>query len=374
METEKSVLVLSSRADLVPRAQHITGVMDEMGLKMDVLSPQNTLLRSLEQPHSLRPLTTLEAVNILLKSVMFFLLLVEYIIRGYNKNPDIIYCPHIGLLPAAGLLSLISRSILVYDVIEKYAEEYWSSKTLTKAILSIESTFLPFVDIIFVIDSKDDVILKRYKNRAPIVETIYNVPQKKKLKKHKQSSSLIYVGNLEEVKGVKKLIPAFAKVMDSYPKAEMTIIGPSFDSIREEMIATAEKKGIRQSVTFIDKIPYDEVHGHLLEADIGLAPYQNVRMNRISRFNSRKIFDYMNAGLPIIGPNFGGIGEAIEQLECGLTVNTGNKTELADGMRQLLSDPDEAQRLGNNGRQLIVEKYNWKTEKEKVKTAVSNSL
>jgi glycosyltransferase involved in cell wall biosynthesis len=97
-------------------------------------------------------------------------------------------------------------------------------------------------------------------------------------------------------------------------------------------------------------------------------------MNRIVRWNARKIPDYMNAGLPVVVPDFGGFPDIVGTTGCGVTVDTTDNEALGDALSDLVTSPDRARRLGANGRRAVEERYNWRTERSKIVEVVEVAL
>ena len=79
-----------------------------------------------------------------------------------------------------------------------------------------------------------------------------------------------------------------------------------------------------------------------------------------------KMFEYMSAGLPVIASNFPLWKEIVEGNKCGLTVNPLSPKEIAEAIRYLLAHPEEARKMGENGRKAVLEKYNWDNESRKL--------
>jgi glycosyltransferase involved in cell wall biosynthesis len=80
-----------------------------------------------------------------------------------------------------------------------------------------------------------------------------------------------------------------------------------------------------------------------------------------SRFEptGMSIMEGMAYGLPVVGTRVGGIAEAIRDGETGILVDSGEPRQLRDALVRLLSDPQEASRMGRNGRRWIVTDRNW---------------
>jgi len=62
---------------------------------------------------------------------------------------------------------------------------------------------------------------------------------------------------------------------------------------------------------------------------------------------------------PVVGARIGGIVEQIDDGRTGLLVSPGSEEELVLAVHQLLDDPDQAQRLGENLKREYLEKKSW---------------
>ncbi|MNY38535.1 Glycosyl transferases group 1 [compost metagenome] len=74
----------------------------------------------------------------------------------------------------------------------------------------------------------------------------------------------------------------------------------------------------------------------------------------------------MSAGIPVICSDFPLWKEIVGTNACGICVDPSNPELIAKSVRFLLDHPDEAKRMGENGRHAILEKYNWNIEKNKL--------
>jgi len=75
-----------------------------------------------------------------------------------------------------------------------------------------------------------------------------------------------------------------------------------------------------------------------------------------------KFFEYMLAGLPILCSNFPAWTEFVEGQGIGLTVNPADAEDQRRKIAHLLTHPDECRQMGERGRRLVREVYNWKTQ------------
>jgi glycosyltransferase involved in cell wall biosynthesis len=75
-----------------------------------------------------------------------------------------------------------------------------------------------------------------------------------------------------------------------------------------------------------------------------------------------KIFEYMSAGIPVIGSNFPLWKEIIEGNACGICVDPFDVVAISRAILWLADHPEEARRMGENGRKAVCDKYNWEIE------------
>jgi glycosyltransferase involved in cell wall biosynthesis len=79
-----------------------------------------------------------------------------------------------------------------------------------------------------------------------------------------------------------------------------------------------------------------------------------------------KLFEYMSAGIPVIASNFPMWREIIADNDCGLLVDPLNPADIANAIDYLVSNPEEAQRMGANGRRAVHKRYSWTSEEKKL--------
>ena len=71
-------------------------------------------------------------------------------------------------------------------------------------------------------------------------------------------------------------------------------------------------------------------------------------------------------GLPVVC-NASPFNQAVvEHYHCGICVDPENLEEVAGAIRYLLDHPEEARKMGENGRRAVKEKFNWGIEEKKL--------
>jgi glycosyltransferase involved in cell wall biosynthesis len=66
----------------------------------------------------------------------------------------------------------------------------------------------------------------------------------------------------------------------------------------------------------------------------------------------------MKFGKPIITTDLGEIADIVRAEKCGIVIDKPTAPQIAQAI-QILSDENERQRLGENGRRAAERKYNW---------------
>lgn len=75
-----------------------------------------------------------------------------------------------------------------------------------------------------------------------------------------------------------------------------------------------------------------------------------------------KIYETMEAAVPIIIPRVRIYEEMVNKWHCGLCVDPHNVEEIKNAIRYLLENKEEAWKMGQNGRKAVIEEYSWDSQ------------
>ena len=121
-------------------------------------------------------------------------------------------------------------------------------------------------------------------------------------------------------------------------------------------------------VDYMGKISHEQVFEQMLQCSVGIAllkPGRNTDWNN-GTIGNTKIFEEMMAGLPVVCTRFNLWRAFVDKYHCGICVDPENVDEIADAIRYLLDHPEEAKKMGENGRRAVKEEFNWGIEEKKL--------
>ena len=152
---------------------------------------------------------------------------------------------------------------------------------------------------------------------------------------------ILFIGHLEEFKGLFELIYAFNNLIKENKKAKLMLIGEG--SQRNYSLEVVSRLGLEKFILFVGKIPPSDIHKYYQSADIFVLP------SHTDAGGPPVVFiEAMACGLPVIGTSIGGIPEGIENGVNGFIVPPKNVDKLTEKIDVLLKDGKLRKEFGNN--------------------------
>jgi glycosyltransferase involved in cell wall biosynthesis len=153
--------------------------------------------------------------------------------------------------------------------------------------------------------------------------------------------------------GPEYLIEAMAAVVKAHPGARLIVGGDG--PLRPALERRVEELGLRNSVTFLGAVPYENVTRVLREVDIFVMP---------SVYDSETLgvaaLEAEAMEIPVVASAVGGVGEAVLDGDTGILVPPREPEALATAILGLAAAPERAQAMGRRARRFVQEHYEWR--------------
>jgi len=116
-----------------------------------------------------------------------------------------------------------------------------------------------------------------------------------------------------------------------------------------------------------------EIPAYYAISRVGLLPFLDGGQIRYTLAN--KLFDYWNAGLPVVASDVPPMRRVLSECDGGILVPPGDPRGLARGMLEVLHASDETRlRMASSGRELVKTRYNWDVDGARLVGAVRDIL
>ncbi len=176
------------------------------------------------------------------------------------------------------------------------------------------------------------------------------------LKKYAKNQVLIHSTDYTPVKGTDRVIKAMQAVAQKYPQSKLLItstINNPLAKAKLERLAT--ELGIANQVEFLGFLKYEELPQYY---SLALGLVQGSSSSRSGTTSmALPVKEALACGTAALRPNVG--AEDIIDGVTGFIVDPSDTAALSEKMMYLVADSKRAKSMGANGRQLILDRYNW---------------
>lgn len=281
--------------------------------------------------------------------------------RALECDADVYHFHDPELMPVGLRLKRKGKKV-IYDVHEDLPRQIlskgWIAAPLRKTVgLTVEQfenyaakrfdyilTATPFIRDRFLKVNRSTIDVNNYPLLSELHISNTNWNNKEKL--------VCYVGGIAKERGIQEMVQAIGTTPYSM------LLAGNFESLEERDIAV-RRDGWSQVIE-LGNINRAEVKEVLSRSMVGLVLF-HPEPNHINA-QPNKMFEYMSAGIPVIASNFPLWKKIIEGNNCGICVDPSNVNEIADAINWIMDNPEQAKRMGENGRRAVEEKYNWEQE------------
>lgn len=308
-----------------------------------------------------------------LRRILFTTLRV--LLEAVHEKADLYHFHDPELIPVGLLLRLMAKPV-VYDVHDNYPKAALNRHYLPKFCRGFLESTIGFVEPL-VSKCFNAVVLanpaeKERFNSVPVT-TIQNYLKsddlllKRNTRYNARDSIVTYIGGISNARGAFEMIQAMGLLPERL-NATLLLIGP-FESpeLERKLRALPEWK----KVEYLGVQDRKVIRESLNRSRIGISLFHPI--SQYIGTQSTKLFEYMGAGIPTISSNFSFGLELTQRFQNGLSVDPYDTQALADSIQWLLENSEDAERMGEKGREAVQNNFTWESEIKSL-TALYNTI
>ena len=177
-----------------------------------------------------------------------------------------------------------------------------------------------------------------------------------------------FVGTFGLWHGAEILAKAIPVVLANYPSVHFLFVGDGEQ--RPQVEGYVRDHFSSDNVTFTGMVPQEFARDYLAVCDILVSPHVPNEDGTAFFGSPTKLFEYMAMGRAIVASQLGQIGDVLGNENTALLVPPADSTALADAIARLISDASLRRRLGQAAREVVLRKFTWHHQVERVMSAL----
>jgi glycosyltransferase involved in cell wall biosynthesis len=254
-----------------------------------------------------------------------------------NKELDLIVANDLDTLPAAFFAAKLRNKKLLFDAHELFSEvpELVKRPLVKWFWQKTEDAILPHItQSMTVCQSIADYYHSKYNIDMKVVRNVPTFRTTKRTSKlaFPDKKIILYQGALNVGRGLEWILNAMPLIDNSV----LVIIGNG--DIRKQLEELTANLGIQDKVQFTGTISGELLHEYTSSADIGLCLLEEMGLNYYYALPNR-IFDYIQAGVPVLATRFPEIANIVETYKTGVLIDHYEPVYLAETINNMLANP-----------------------------------
>lgn len=172
-------------------------------------------------------------------------------------------------------------------------------------------------------------------------------------------SYILNSGTLSEKDGVSYLVQAFIQIADDYQDLQLVLTGNVTEESRRDILRILPNESLRQRIIFVGFLRRDQLAWAYQHA---VALLSCRPKSAFAQYGfPTKLGEYLAAGAPIIATRVGDIERYLRDGENAYLAEPENAASIAQCMRQILSDPEQARKVGAHGQDTAAEYFSYRS-------------
>ena len=292
------------------------------------------------------------------------------LVNGFKQDCDVYHCFEPGSLFLCSILKILKNKPVIYDGHEHYPtliSENVIFPNLSRPFIYklsdlFEKKLIKFADaIITVTEPLAEMYNSNYSGDVVLVENypipdLFNRGETGNIKGIEPRDIVIgRFGGMHRLVGIVEIIKAFKTMRNSTEKCvKLILIGPTYPQSYRKTLE--EEIGDCKEIILMGPVKYEDVPKYYKLIDFSVVLGYPTTNNEIGI--SVKLLESMISGIPVIA-SYGTDKQIVQKLNCGIPIVDNSVGEIAKAMKTLVENDELRKKLGANGKQAAIEKYNW---------------
>lgn len=184
----------------------------------------------------------------------------------------------------------------------------------------------------------------------------------------RERGRLLFVGRFVEKKSPHLAIEAFARIASRFPEARLDLVGDG--PLMARSTALVEQENLSDRVIFHGYRSTEFVQGMMQNAAIFVQHSVTARNGDMEGLPV-SILEAMASALPVVATRHSGIPEAVVDGETGILVEEHDVESMAEALASLLAEPHRAARMGDTGRQRVLDHFTQRHTRDRLRRAMA---
>ncbi len=268
------------------------------------------------------------------------------------------------------LVSRIEKNTLVYDAHELFCEvPELKGNPIKRGIWKmIERSIFPHLKYVFTVNESIAAIYRKeygvpvyVVRNVPVLFDAHSFPKKTKLELGIPENKKIIIlqgAGINVNRGAEEAVEA----MRFIDNAVLLIVGTG--DVIHLLKKLTNDLNLKNKVVFIGKVPFQELREYTRHADLGLTLDKNTNLNyKLSLPN--KLFDYIQAGVPILSSDLVEIKKIITTYDIGDWIDKHDPEHIAKKISTMLRE-EAILKFWKKNTEIAAQQLNWEIEEQQL--------
>lgn len=212
----------------------------------------------------------------------------------------------------------------------------------------------------------DHVIAERCKTVNANTIVIENFPKKEEyIHNERLQAPTDYIkissfGGLSNARCIETIVKAIEIL---YEKHKIKcVVGGGIAS--QDLFESLKKSSAWSSIEYLGKVSRTQMANEICTSHVSFVMFSDSPNHY--QIRSNRFYETLSFGVPVICSDFPEWKAFMNENNCGFACNPNDAKQVADCIQQILLTPSLRQTLGDNGRNIVLNKYNWEIEEKKL--------